>query len=745
LDTLTLASFAAAALAALQPPPAPAEPAPAFPEAAPAPAPETPPPPPPPEEGPAPAPRPPAPPGARPVFGLNDLLNIDMQVTAATKTATSAEDVAAVVTVVTSEDIHRWGYRSVAEVLQNTVGFYVVDDFIVPNAGVRGISAGLWGESSAIKVMIDGHAVPFRSTSGNWLGPELVPLSAVDHIEIVRGPASVLYGADALLGVVNVVTRRDLQGATIYAGSSYEGARPGYDQDLSVGSRLGNFQLLGSVRLDRRVRGHLALPDTSPAPVLPSYREGDLRLSTLEQNSQVGFGRVAYARGPLTASLSGWISALERPGELSPWLQLADGLDRSGRDIRNRIGLRQQHLGLHLGWNAGEHFNLTFEGLAFSGGPTRLDHAEVRSDFFFVRRRFGFLGTDLNLEAQWRPVESFTAVLGAGFIYDREKLLSTIHVAKEDFGGVRAGSVLEASSIRQGNKDFVNPAAYAQAIWAPFERLLSLIGGVRYDRHNIYGGQLSARAGAVTEPLEGVRLKLLYGSAFKAPSPLLLYGVPLQPGDIIGNQELAPQRVRTVEAELSYRPVRQLSIRSDVAWSRLYDKAEFTPLGPNTVARNLAELDVVSWETSAEAKIDWLLAYASFEIQRSVRHLGEDGYLPRLVEGGATNYPAHIARAGVELAPLPLLRVGAQTRYVGPRPASDSNALARGEAYDLPAYLMVDVSLSLVEVKVFPPWPMELSVYCHNIADVRAADPGFASVDYPLARRSIMAQVRQRF
>jgi outer membrane receptor protein involved in Fe transport len=221
--------------------------------------------------------------------------------------------------------------------------------------------------------------------------------------------------------------------------------------------------------------------------------------------------------------------------------------------------------------------------------------------------------------------------------------------------------------------------------------------------------------------------------------------VPLRPGDISGNRQLAAQRVRTAELELSYRPLRQLSLRSDVAWSRLYDKAEFTQLGPNIVARNLAQLEVVSWESSAEARLEWLLGYASFEVQRSVRNFGEDGYAPRLVARGATNYPAHIARLGMELAPLRHLRVGGQAAYVGPRAASDSNALATGRAYRLPAYLVGNASLSVVELPVFPSAPMELAVHCHNVGDVRAADPGFASVDYPIARRSFVVEMRQRF
>ena len=100
-----------------------------------------------------------------------DLLKLlNVEVSTATKTAESLEDAPAVITVVTREEIERWGYRSVGEVLSHTLGFYVLDDHVLPNAAVRGMSGGLGSESGSIKVMCDGRSVAYRTTSGNWLG-----------------------------------------------------------------------------------------------------------------------------------------------------------------------------------------------------------------------------------------------------------------------------------------------------------------------------------------------------------------------------------------------------------------------------------------------------------------------------------------------------------------------------------------------------------------------------------------------
>src|SRR4051812_6240001 len=132
------------------------------------------------------------------------LLNTPDDVWTASRTHQKNYEAPAIVTTVTREQIEVWGYRSVAEVLDHLDGFYVVDDHSLPNLAVRGVSGGLYADSSIVKVLIDGHSLAFHSTGGNWLGPELVPLSAIERIEVVRGPASALFGADAFLGVINI-------------------------------------------------------------------------------------------------------------------------------------------------------------------------------------------------------------------------------------------------------------------------------------------------------------------------------------------------------------------------------------------------------------------------------------------------------------------------------------------------------------------------------------------------------------
>src|SRR5690606_24001373 len=161
---------------------------------------------------------------------------------------------------------------SVGDALKHVVGFYLTDDHIMPNVGVRGVSGGLGAESGIIKVMIDGASVAFRSTSGNWLGVELVPLSSVKQIEIIRGPASALYGADAFLGVVNIITvpPEDIPAVDARGHVGAHGSNLGGQMDVSAGFRSGNFDWLLGAAGEVRDHGGLALPPESPAATVPS-------------------------------------------------------------------------------------------------------------------------------------------------------------------------------------------------------------------------------------------------------------------------------------------------------------------------------------------------------------------------------------------------------------------------------------------------------------------------------------------
>lgn len=685
-----------------------------------------------------------------------DLSTLDLEallenvVVTATKSAVGEDEAPAITTVIGRDEILRWGYQSVDEVLRHVAGVYVVDDHIIPNVAIRGISGGLRSESGLIKVMIDGHAVAFRSTAGNWLGPELVPLSAVQQIEIIRGPASALYGADAFMGVINVVTRtaRALQGGEIGIAGNHQGGY-GRGQDIALGIASGKWQVLASFRTSSEDRSGLAIPDTSPAPRLSSYAPDDRRTHALQRNSRVALARASYDIGRRGAlALSGYYSEIFRGAELADWNQLTHNLDDSGRRNGTDISLRQGTVGLDLDLHVTDTLDLRANGLFFAGGPTRSDRIEVGSDLFYVRRDFGYRGFNAGAEAAWQPVQSLRVLLASDMILDYEKLPTVYNVLKSTLGnrvGERAGDESLASGA-VGSKYLNSVGVNGLVMWSPLDAA-TITGGLRYDYHSVYGGQVSGRLGGVVALTHDVHLKLLYGSAFKAPSPQLLYGSPLMPGDIAGNRFLKPSYVHTVEAQISARPKRFILLTTGLAYSHLLDQAAFAQRGINQVALNISKVESLSWET--ELRFDYrrkLAAYGNFALNHTRVRLSDDNYVAQLSTYSNAAYPVVVANTGAsaEIPRVPL-RLSAELTYVGKRRPSSANTLGAGKIYELDSYLLVGGSLRTVGVQLLDKKETIFMLVGRNLANSHYAHPGFAGIDYPQLGRTWMLQVIQTF
>jgi outer membrane receptor for ferrienterochelin and colicins len=682
-------------------------------------------------------------------LSLGALLDVPDEVWTASKTEQKNQDAPAIITTVTRDQIAVWGYRSVAEVLSHLLGFYVVDDHSSANLAVRGISGGLYSDSSIVKVLIDGHSVAFHSTGGSWLGPELVPLSAVERIEIVRGPASALFGADAFLGVINIKTRAgaSLNGATAWLSAGRVGREPATDIDVSTGLQRQNLDLLLAFRRCSQDLSGLRLPDSSPAPSLPEQRRNAREAQGLHQQSTAAQLRLTYQPHlGRELGLFGYHSAMVRGSEFGSLLQLANGY-HDGVPSENRLSQSQMRAGLFWNETLGAQTRLSLQLSGFAGGPGDDNRLEVGSEFYYVRQQFGFRGADVDLQLEVTPAAAggrLRFVTGLSGFYDDELLPSRVGIAKQVTKEQVPGDVIDAISVYQARKTFLNSGAFLQGSWQLLGDLLGLTGGVRYDRHNVYGGQLSERVGLVSTPLPVLHAKLLYGSAFKAPSPTLLHAVPAAIGDVVGNPRLKPQYVRTLELQVSYEPWERLSLSSGVAYSRLTNKTEFLQQGISQVARNVARAETLSWESLAELRDRQVRAYLSFEAQRTVRSTGQDGHARWVVGSAGGIYPITMLHAGVVAQPDSLpLRASLQLSRIGSRRASDTNIVLNDGIYLLPPYLLLEAGLSTVPFDLFGRRRSEIafSLIGKNLLGAEGPTPGFSGVDYPLAPRAFLLQV----
>jgi outer membrane receptor for ferrienterochelin and colicins len=677
--------------------------------------------------------------------GVDLLQLLNVEVSTASKTAERVADAPAIITVITAEEISRWGYQSVSEALQHVLGFYLIDDHVLPNAGVRGVAGGLGSESGSIKVMIDGASVAFRFTSGNWLGVELIPLGSVRQIEVIRGPASALYGADAFLGVVNIITvapdEIPLIGVRGHIG--LVGDNPGGQFDVVGGKRFGDFDLLLGAAGELEDRSGLHMPRVSPAPTLPTYTDRTQPAKNLERQSLVLQTRLGYRTPKGELVLSGFASGIRRGGDFAPWAQLTNGTDAQGRPVGTVINLGQYRITANGSLSLTNDLGLVAQATYFQGGTLGNDRVEVGSDLFWVRRRLGYRGVEATLESRWVPRSDFNLIIGAETVVDRETLPVPERVSKDT--GELLGAVPPHASVTSSNL-----GAFVSANWKAFEPFLKLTSGLRFDQNSDYGSQLNGRLGATSQWTSFFTTKLLYGRAFKAPSPYLLYAEPLRTGDVIGERALEPQHVDTLEFQALFEFGPPLSLSSGLAYSQIRDKAEFAPRGLNLTASNIAEQKSVSWETRADFCVaTGLNGYASFEWIHSRRTLGQEGYAARLLGDQNVAYPDWIGRAGVMLGipfiPDVPLDVATEGILVGPSTAADVSIVENGGRFALASYLLLGASLATRDLFLLPGHETSLALRAKNLLGAKGPVPGFSGFEYPLAPREVFFEIEHTY
>jgi outer membrane receptor for ferrienterochelin and colicins len=678
---------------------------------------------------------------------LVDLLETPVDVATASLEKEAQRTSPAVVEVITAADLRRWGYRTVAEALSHVVGFYLVDDHVIPNVSVRGISGGLGAESGVVKLLVDGHAANFRSTSGAWFGVELIPLTAVERIEIIRGPASAMYGADAFLGVINVVTRdkwtaghaevRLVGGQTVKAPSTI------FDASAMLLDAKGFTLLAGFVR-EEADRSGLAIPASSPDPLMPDYNRDATTARGLERKStsvitKLGYTADADAARLREASLSVRYMRLARGGDFLSSAPLSYGLDAAGRMNGSRVSLDQISIGIDGRWRVKDKLELVTAASYVRGRSLDDDRLEVGSDLFFFRRNLHQRGGGAKAELVGHS-GSLGWVIGSELTMDHEDISNPIRVLKID------NSIAPLES--QPAHDLTNLGGYVQADLPIAGGTLKLTGGLRLDQHFTYGPQLTGRFAAVKTWNEDLVTKVLYGSAFKAPAPYLLYSRAMQPGGLVGNPELEPQFVHTFEVHTAYRFNRYLHVSTGLGYSRLINKAELEPQGINQAAKNIARVQALSSETRLDLLYrDSIRGYLSLDLQRSYRELGQSGYLSQLVGTVATDSPELILRFGashrVPIREKLALQVNAEGSVVGPRRATDSNVVAAGAAYELPSYVDVGASIGIVQMFLLSGLETNITLRGTNLLSSEAADPGYAGFDVPRIGREVFLEFRQ--
>ena len=173
-------------------------------------------------------------------LSLEELMKLEVEtVFGASKYIQKVTQAPASVTIITSEEIRKYAYRTLADALRTVRGLYATYDRNYSYLGVRGFNRP--GDYNArILLLVDGHRANDNIYDQAALGTEFpLDVDLIDRIEVIRGPSSSIYGTNAFFAVVNVITRRgrNLQGAEASAELASFGTLKGR---ISYGAEMKN-------------------------------------------------------------------------------------------------------------------------------------------------------------------------------------------------------------------------------------------------------------------------------------------------------------------------------------------------------------------------------------------------------------------------------------------------------------------------------------------------------------------------
>ncbi|HUK65941.1 MAG TPA: TonB-dependent receptor [Anaeromyxobacteraceae bacterium] len=431
---------------------------------------------------------------------LAGLLN-EPVVSTASKSAEAANLAPATTSIITSEDLRRYGITSLADAINFlSVGMLTEPSYATPEIGARGVLlTGDYGNH--VLLLLDGHVVnePWDGTAYYDISAA-IPLDLVDHVEVILGPGSVLYGSNAMLGVINVITKR----AKDYAGLHLiaEGGLPEVGHfALGYGQA---FEWLGQSGELTAALDYVGTRGPSETYPVETYG-GDLWGGTATHRAiDVPASYLRFILGDLELSLR---AAQSRRAAT----QIMGDFDDPNNWERDRW------LSFDARYSASLSANLRLAVRLYGDYYDYLDNAPSASSLdcegnqsSCVFRNSGvsrWVGTEVNGTYDWLKDGRYVTLVGADVRYEHV----TSYVAYDD-----SAEGLSMTGASYDKEDTVI-GAYLQQTLHPAS-FLSLNAGVRLDHDPDFGSHLSPRVAAVVPAWPGGTVKGIYSTAFRAPS-----------------------------------------------------------------------------------------------------------------------------------------------------------------------------------------------------------------------------------
>lgn len=654
-----------------------------------------------------------------------------------------------IASVVTAEDIKILGATSLEDVLETIPGVHVsLRSLYASNYSMRGVSTTY---SPQILLLLNGY--PYTEVySGSKISVQKIPIKNVKRVEVIRGPGSAIYGADAFAGVINIITygNEDIESTTIGASVGSFDTTGAW---LQTKTSLADWQLGLSLEWeksdgddDRKIESDLQSTLDTIFATSASNAPGAADTHYKYVNSQIQLSRPQWK------------------ATLNTYYQDDTGLGTGIADALNPEG--NQYFLKHL-------FELGYKS---DNDPSSNWTTEARINYLYLKQQSTYtifpagsvlpIGSDGNVSfaapsgfvlftdglvgipggrdryysgeysAIYHGFSKHRIRLAAGYKKQYVSIFSKVNFGPGVIDGTQPvvdGTLTDITGTENIFLPDLDRRSYyfsAQNEWS-FYKDWELTAGLRYDDYSDFGDTLNPRVAVVWQTNYNLTTKLLYGHAFRAPSFSELYA--RNNPALLGNPTLEPEKVKTIELSFNYRFSYDLNTQLNLFSYDTEDLINFLPdnnaLGSvtaqNTKGQKGSGFEIeLSWQATSNIAIAANYSWQNSEDKVSSEDVAEA--------------PQQLLYAELRWKILSNLSLSSQLHHVADRPRAPTDPRPELNDYTL-------LNMKLLADDFFEGWEFGLSA--HNLLNEEAYEPGDPTVpiDHPLAGRSITLDVLYRF
>ncbi len=605
----------------------------------------------------------------------------DAFVWSASKYEQKISEAPSLVTIITSEKIKKFGWRGLPDILQNVGGIYFTYNRNYHYIGVRGFNPP--GDlNTRVLLLADGHRINDNVFEQAFIGTDFpIDIDLIDRIEITRGPGSCLYGNNAFFGVINVILKKgkDINGTeTSVSAGSYDA----YEGRFTYGKKF-------SHNIDLLISGSAYDSKGDEEIYYKEFDDPSTNNGCAEGNDADKVRNLFLKLSLWDFTLSGVYNSRDKDVPTAAFgTVFNEPLDTI--DDRAYGELKYEH-------GFGEHFNMA---------------ARIYYDYYIYKGTYSYSGTDEDSGEEYLYINKDDDVsewFGGELKLTRNLFGNSILTLGAEFQhNIRQNMFNYDESpysvgLLMKKKGSESYAVYIQDETRIFQNLI-FNGGIRYDRYESFGDTLNPRLSLIYHPLETTSLKLIYGTAFRAPDVYEQYV-----REWASMPALDPEKITTYEiiAEQNFRE----GFKGFISYFKykIDDLISQVTYGDSWTYENTDEIEAEGIELGFQGK--WkngVVGNISYSYQKVKNGQVEDDESDETV----SNSPRHLIKGDISVPLIPeKMFASFECRYV-----SERNMIQDGTVKDYAVGNLTFLWKNVIN-------GLELSASVYNLFDEKYSDP----------------------